>query len=181
MNWPKRGGAHVLFHQIFSLLWKAGRLVVNYLVRITFTRRWIINLLSFLFLLPPLSTVDPNEPGQQDAEQRRFHTQPSSAAQRRSCSPAGSLGNTAVQQRRVSPACGIQQANLNGSNLNKSFRPVLERCWMALTGAGWYLYVHLSDICKVLFSNFTFLSTPNTSAHFLKKKPHFKFGIQRFF
>lgn len=110
MNWPKRGGARVLFHQIFSLLWKAGRLVVNYLVRITFTRRWIINLLSFFSLLLPLSTVDPNEPGQQDAEQRGFHTQPWSAAQRRSCSPAGSLRNTAVQQRRVSPACGIQQA-----------------------------------------------------------------------
>lgn len=70
----------------------------------------------------------------------------------------------------------------HGSNLNKSFRPILQRRWTALTGAGWYLYVHLSDICKVLFSNFTFLSTPNTSAHFLKKKKsHFKFGIQRFF
>lgn len=38
MNWPKQGGAGVLFHQIFSLLWRAGRLIVNYYVKITSRR-----------------------------------------------------------------------------------------------------------------------------------------------
>lgn len=33
MNWLKQGGAHVLFHQIFSLLWLAGWLVVNYFLK----------------------------------------------------------------------------------------------------------------------------------------------------
>lgn len=33
MNWLKQGGAHVLFHQIFSLLWRAGWLVVKYFLK----------------------------------------------------------------------------------------------------------------------------------------------------
>lgn len=87
----------------------------------------------------PLSTVDPNEPGQQDAEQRRFRAQPSSGARRSSRGPAasggGSLGSTAVQERWVSPeTCGIQQATF-WSNLNKSFRPIPQQRWTALTGA----------------------------------------------
>lgn len=35
MNWLKQGGALVLFHQIFSLLWRARWLVMNYFVKMT--------------------------------------------------------------------------------------------------------------------------------------------------
>lgn len=67
----------------------------------------------------------------------------------------------------------------HGSNWNKSFRPIVQRRWMALTGAGWYLYVHFSDICKVLFSNFSFLSTHQPI--FKKKKSLYIWNPEVFF
>lgn len=42
-----------------------------------------------------------------------------------------------------------------------------DRCHVCI---GWYLCVQLCDICKMLFSGFIFLLTPNTSAHVPKKQ-----------
>lgn len=173
MNWLKQGGAHVLFHQIFSLLWRAGWLVVNYFVK------WfhaVLNHQSVEVFFSVNSWPKWTWPTGCWAETVSHSTlkcsiplllRPSGLwrgfARGRSCVAVpgesrdmwDTAGNILVQFKQAFQA--YSAAPLDGS----------DRCRVCI---GWYLCVQLCDICKVLFSGFMFLLTPNTSAHVPKKK-----------
>lgn len=176
MNWLTQGGAHVLFHQIFSLLWRAGWLVVNYFVKMISRSAESSICWSFLlcqqltqmnlanrmlsrddFALNPQVQHTAAPAAQRPVEGARSGTQ--------LCSSAGWVHRHVEYSRQRS---GPIQTSLSGL-----FCSALGWLWQVsrLYRHLWvFIRFWLCDICKVVFSNFMFLFTPKTSAHVPKKQ-----------
>lgn len=135
MNWLKQGGARVLFHQIFSLLWRTGWLVGNYFAN-TISRGAESSICWSFLLCQQLTQMNLanrmlsrdgfalNPPVQRTAAPAAQRPEEGVRSGTQLCSSAGWV------QRHVDYS---KQATVR-SNPNKPFRPVLQRRWMALTG-----------------------------------------------